>query len=138
MGMKAAVLALAAGATSAGCAAGPPAEPVANAPASPAAQVAQLAPVMGSLRSSFGQAWQVRRFACAQLLAAPEHERTATAMFYYGYLAGRTKIEAIDPARIDADVRRVFDQCAHSPAESVADAFQQTLSKPPRWFWQLP
>ncbi len=132
-----------AGLALAGCA-GQPAMPAAEAPAPPAggpgAVVMQAVPQqpLGAPLTGIGRTWQVRRLTCRQLLVAPDREREAETMFYYGYLAARTGVETIDTGKIDAALRRVTAQCERAPNLPVAEAFQQTLSTPPRWLWQMP
>lgn len=113
--------------------------PYAPAPAAPVVTPGFATPGFApTFVSAGGQPWQVRRVTCAQLLAAPERDREAAAMFYYGYLAGRRRAEAIEAGRADADLRRAMQQCARNPGLAVAAAFEQTLYTPPRWIWQAP
>lgn len=92
----------------------------------------------GAVLAGVGPVWQVRRVTCAQLLAAPEPARHDATMFYYGYFAARNGIATIQRNEIAPVLRRVMDQCARAPGMEVADAFQQRLTTPPRWFWQVP
>lgn len=87
---------------------------------------------------AFGPVWQVRHATCAQLLAAPEPARREELMFYYGYFAARNGIATISQREIHPVRRRVIEQCARTPNMAVADAFQERLATPPRWFWQMP
>lgn len=115
------------------------APPVAAAPAQPAAAPMASAsgqPVAASLAGP-GGVWRVRALTCGQLLAAPERDRDAALMFYYGRLAERARTQAIEVGKLDADLRHVIDQCARNPAMPAAAAFQQrTPSTAPRWFWE--
>jgi HdeA/HdeB family protein len=153
MNRTAAAFILIAGVALASCAGGgampgeqappPSASGEATAPAPIPALAPQPAPALAPQQAGEplfapGQAWQVRRFTCARLLAAPERDRNAATMFYYGYLAGRTKLEVIDTNKMDGDLRRVMNECARNPGQTVTDAFQQKLSKTPRWIWQQP
>ena len=103
----------------------PPAAPM----VAPVAQ-ATPAPLPG-----VGREWEVRRVTCGQLLAAPEPERRSATMFYYGYLAGRARIDTIDTAQMDGDIRRAMDQCARGPAIPVAEAFRKEQSGTPKRLW---
>jgi hypothetical protein len=85
-----------------------------------------------------GQTWQVKQVTCRQLLEAPPRDRDAATIFYYGYLAGRTRLDVVETSKMDAELRRVIDQCARNPSLNVAQAFQQTLTTQPRWIWEMP
>lgn len=115
------------------------AEPAVAAPVPPVAapMVGPAAPIGASLAAA-GGIWRVRALTCGQLLAAPEREREAALMFYYGRLAERARTQAIEIGKLDADLRRAMDQCARTPNLPAAAAFQQQGQGPstaPRWFW---
>ena len=101
--------------------------PPAGTPAVPPPPAFQIGP---------GPTWQVRGMTCRQLLDASPRDRDAATLFYYGYLAGRTKMDVIDTNRMNADLRRVMDECASNPSQTIPNAFEQKLSTPPRWFWE--
>lgn len=85
-----------------------------------------------------GQSWQVRRLTCAAWLAEPEPEQHSAAMFYYGWLAARTGTQTIDTEKTRVDLQAVHDRCAHEPRLTVANAFEQKLTRPAIWIWQQP
>lgn len=106
-----------------------PQPPTAPAPSWP--QQLAAAPWLGP-----GQIWPVTRVTCRQLLAASDRDRSAATLFYYGYLAARAGLTNIEIGKIDGDLRRVMDRCARMPDLTLTNAFQETLSTPPRWFWE--
>ena len=112
----------------AGCAAPPsPVQPATSPAPQPAAQAQALvpeAPVPGS-----GPFWDVRKVQCAQLLGADDDDRQAAVMFYYGYLAARSRIHVIDVSRIDQNIRRVIDQCAQTPNATVVQAYTSVFGR---------
>jgi hypothetical protein len=71
--------------------------------------------------------WDVARVRCSDLLGAPDDDRAAAVMFYYGYLAAKAGIRVIDVNQIDGDVRKVMDRCAAAPNIAVPQAFRQAL-----------
>jgi len=99
----------------------PAAPPPAAAPPTPprVTSDAQVAP----------KRWDVDRVRCSDLLGAADDDRAAAAMFYYGYLAAKAPIHVIDVSRIDDNVKKVMDQCAAAPNETVPQAFSQALGR---------
>ena len=93
------------------------------------------APLAASLAGP-GGVWPVRALTCGQLLAAPQRDRDAALMFYYGRFAERARTQMIDVGRLDADLRGAMDQCARTPNIPAAAAFQQAPGTAPRWFWE--
>lgn len=73
--------------------------------------------------------WDVERVRCSDLLGASDDDRAAAAMFYYGYLAAKAGIHAIDVGKIDGNVRKVMDRCAAAPNDTVPQAFRQALGR---------
>ena len=85
-----------------------------------------------------GQIWQVRRVTCREWLARPEPERHSAAVFFYGWLAGRQRTQTIDMRKMVGDLQRVMDRCTRNPELALADAYQETLTRPARWIWEQP
>jgi hypothetical protein len=73
--------------------------------------------------------WDVERVRCSDLLGAADDDREAAAMFYYGYLAAKAGIRAIDVSQMDGNVRKVMDRCAAAPNITVPQAFRQALGR---------
>jgi hypothetical protein len=73
--------------------------------------------------------WDVDRVRCSDLLGAADDDRAAALMFYYGYLAAKARIRVIDVSKIDANVKKVMDQCAAAPNITVPQAFRQALGR---------
>src|ERR1700726_740572 len=94
----------------------PAAAPAAPNPA-PSPSEAQIAP---------GR-WDVDRVRCSDLLGAADDDRAAAAMFYYGYLAARTRIHVIAVSRIDANIAKVMNVCADAPNITITSAFYRAL-----------
>ena len=117
-----------------------PAAVAAPAPAAPPAAITRVAPApIGAALTGPGGLWEVRVLTCAQLLAAPQRDREAALMFYYGRLAQRAGTQTINVGKLDADLRRALDQCARTPNLPAAAAFLQQGQAPttaPRWFWE--
>jgi hypothetical protein len=103
-------------------AAPPPAPPPTVASAPPPPSAAQIAPGV----------WDVDHARCSDLLGASDDDRAAAAMFYYGYLAARTRIHVIDVSRIDANIEKVMNICAEAPSITVTSAFYRAL-RSERW-----
>jgi hypothetical protein len=68
--------------------------------------------------------WNVANARCSAILAASEDDRAAVGMFYYGYAAARLNFTEIDVARIEPNLRQVFDTCAANPNMTIAAAFR--------------
>jgi HdeA/HdeB family len=98
-------------------AAAPPAAVPAPPPPSAAPSEALIAPGL----------WEVERVRCSDLLGAADDDRAAAAMFYYGYLAAKAGIHAIDVGKIDENVGKVMKQCAATPNITVPPAFREAL-----------
>jgi HdeA/HdeB family protein len=94
----------------------PPAPPAAAAPAAPPSD-AQVAP----------RTWDVDRVRCSDLLAAADEDRASAAMFYYGYLAAKSKIHIIDVNKISDNIAKVMTQCTATPSITVPEAFRRAL-----------
>jgi hypothetical protein len=96
--------------------AAPPPAPPPVAPAPPPS-AAQIAPGV----------WDVDHARCSDLLGASDDDRAAAAMFYYGYLAAKTRIHVIDVGRIDANIEKVMSVCADAPSITVTSAYYRAL-----------
>ena len=94
----------------------PPAPPTAPPPAPAQAQVS-------------AGVWDVDHVRCSDLLGAADEDREAASMFYYGYLAAKTRIHVIDVSKVDRNVAKVMNECAASPRITVMQAFQRALRR---------
>jgi hypothetical protein len=49
-------------------------------------------------------------------------------MFYYGWVAGTLRIQALRPVNIQPNLRKVLDYCVQHRDVTIVDAFQQVLA----------
>jgi len=108
----------------------PSASPQSAAPATVAQASPQPAPRITSEAQIAPGRWDVDRVRCSDLLGAADDDRAAAVMFYYGYLAAKARIRAIDVSKIDGNVKKVMDECAAAPDITVPNAFRQALGRP--------
>jgi hypothetical protein len=105
------------------CAQSPPAPPPS------AVQAAAAAPPSAndSVLPSRDQLWDVTKIRCDSWIDASDDDRAAVGMFYYGWLAGTNRIQAIRPIDIQPNLHKVLDVCAQNRSFTIVRAFEMAL-----------
>jgi hypothetical protein len=104
--------------------------PSASAPTSPAVQAAAPPPPPAADDSALpasDQLWDVTKIRCESWVDASDDDRAAVGMFYYGWLAGNRRIQAIRPIDIQPNLRKVLDVCGQNRSLTIVRAFEMAL-----------
>ncbi len=66
---------------------------------------------------------------CAELLGASEEDRTAAAMFYFGYGVAQLKLVKVDVGYIEGLETAALDECVQHPDRPASAAFIRVLAE---------
>ncbi len=71
----------------------------------------------------------VTKTTCADLASDSEEGRAFSLMFYYGYMAGASKVAVIDDQKVVGHLAKVRDYCNANPRATVVSAFVAALKE---------